>query len=311
MDFLDGVPLLVLISITVIGGLVLSMIIPKLVHGLEKYMNEQNSKYTKNVYEDKDGFRSELEHDTGVSISKYVCVTHLDDKMPSSLELQLPTWEHARMNGVADARMKVNKKIYHDSTLILGNYKMTSGDPSIMLDLANKLRERGFNIPLSKIEKEVLDRLSTKTLDKKLLDYREKLARKFMEDQTSFTDYCLNLLRESGYSTISRKTENDLVIIHNVARHVICICLLPNQKLNLTRAKKIIKDNRNKHLFIITNSTFTDNAKEYCRLNDSTIMDGRGLLELMSKPKKIQDTVDPALLRTLLPTDMDKDMLEF
>lgn len=153
----------------------------------------------KNVYEDKDGFRSELEHDTGVSISKYVCVTHLDTKMPSSLELQLPTWERARMNGIADARMKVNDLVYNDSTLILDNYKMTSRDPSIMPDLANKLRERGFDIPLSKIEKEVLDRLSTETLDKKLIDYREKLARKFIENQPSFTDYCINLLHESGY----------------------------------------------------------------------------------------------------------------
>lgn len=67
----------------------------------------------------------------------------------------------------------------------------------------------------------------------------------------------------------------------------------------------------NKHLFIITNSAFTDSAKEYFELNDSTIMDGRGLLELVNRPKNTRNTVDPSLLRTLLPTDMDKDVLEF
>lgn len=299
-------------EIIVIGliEIIIGFIIFKIVHRINSL--RKNYSYNKDSYWDTDGSRSKLEQDTGVSISKYVRVIRLNTKMPSSLELQLPTWEHARMNGVADARMKVNKKIYHDSTLILSNYKMTSRDPSIMLDLANQFRERGFSIPLSKMESQVLKNITTETSDNEFMNYNEELAMDYTNDQTAFMYYCIDRFRKSGYGIINRNSIGDFVIVHDdITRRLICVCLLPNQKLALPRVRKLIKDNRNQHLFIVTNSTFTDNAKEYCRLNDSTIMDGRGLLELMSKPKKIQDTVDPSLLRTLLPTDMDKDVLEF
>ncbi len=237
--------------------------------------------------------------------------------------LEFPRWIHSNQDGTKDKRRVNNKLRFGHCTLCADNYIVKMRHPINMLKLVNRIRENGFYI-----EQSVLERHKERAILTQMEKYQaagsiDSIIETFSEDSYGFEQYCTEIYLAMGIQAKTTPPSNDggydIYLVYDNGETAIaeCKCYKQTQTIGRPLVQKLVGANQAvgaDHMIFITTSTFTQAAVRFAEETGVMLVDGTRLLRMAQTYLNMEDEsaeldmedwlLAPADLRQYMPDDI-------